>query len=266
MPTYTPISREQHQHAGYAPREGFQFAQSDAVVPVVLEELPQIITTMVLAFIEGDQEGSYELVALQALQPNSNHYVHSSGRWIGSYVPAYYRGYPFRLVPVEGNNRMVLCIDTDSGLFHQEAEADDFRFFGPDGEPTTRLQQLMTFHEKLEKNRHNTQQAVSKLAEAGVIAPWNIEVKGSDDNESRQVEGLYHIDESRLRNLGPKALTDLVRTGVMSLAYTQLFSEHRLRELKKLYDLQNELASKKRKPEIDLEALFSDDDDENLKF
>ena len=53
--------------------------------------------------------------------------VAPDGRWLGGYVPACFRRHPFRLVPKQGTDQTVLCVDTDSGLVVEgDAAGEDF--------------------------------------------------------------------------------------------------------------------------------------------
>src|SRR5262245_36793843 len=93
--------------------QNFAFAARHAMMQLVGLEAARVAVTMPLAFIA--QSGRYSLMAVMSPIPGRNLFVGPAGQWLGSYIPAAMRGYPFSLAPVEGSDRKALCIDEDSG-------------------------------------------------------------------------------------------------------------------------------------------------------
>lgn len=266
MARYVALNKSDHRESGLL-ATGNSHALTQAVVPVVAEELHQVIPTMPLAFVRASEDSAYELVALQSLQPGVNVYVHTNGRWIGGYRPAWYRAHPFRLVRDESGTRRIVCVDEESESFQKEAGPDATRLFDADGEPAQKTRDLLAFLEKLEQSREVTQALVNHLEEAGLIVPWKISASNPKGEGGYDVQGVYHVDEAAMRDLEPETASRLLKNGALSIAFTQLLSEHRLQGLVRLYELRAE-ANRQSKPaeDVDLEALFADDDDDDLKF
>ncbi|BBI49676.1 hypothetical protein HORIV_20970 [Vreelandella olivaria] len=103
MPQWIVVSRSQHIGMHYIKHDGYHYAAKQSVASVMLAELPKLLPHYVLGFIQ--QEGRYRPVAMLSLDGQNNHYVHSDGRWLGSYVPASLRGYPFSLADIEGDQK-----------------------------------------------------------------------------------------------------------------------------------------------------------------
>ncbi|GAA3574562.1 SapC family protein [Marinobacter xestospongiae] len=266
MPHYVALSKSAHRSAGVRPTN-LAHALEQAVVPVVAEEVPRVLPTMPLAFVKTPSGEGFELVALQALQPGTNVYLHTDGRWIGGYRPAWYRSHPFRLIPDESGSRRVLCVDEEAEAFEKEAGPDSRSLFGPDGEPTEHTRNLISFLEQLEQGREVTHAAVSLLAEQGLIVPWEISARNAKGETGFDVQGIYHIDEAALKALEPESAAKLLKSGALSLAFSQLLSEHRLQGLVRLYELRSEANRRKAAvDDVDVESLFADDDDDDLTF
>lgn len=266
MARYLPISKDTLQGQGWRKYASYAFAANDTSVPVQLEELSHALPTLPLAFRRPTDDGPFELVALFSLHPARNLFVHPDGRWMGGYVPAYYRGYPFRLLPAEGSDRLLLCFDTESGLLTDVPAAEDTPFFAPDGTPSPLVQQALTFLEKYESNRIATQRAVNLLAEHNLIVPWPIQVTDAAGSEPVLREGLFRIDEAALRGLTGDALKKVQRANAMHLAYAQLFSQHRMASFSKLYELHEQLRAKHQSNQlVDADFVFGRTD-ENVKF
>lgn len=266
MPKYIPLSKSQHQNAGLLPTD-YRYALEQAVVPLVMEELPHVLPTMAIGFVPSAKEKEFNLVALQSLQANVNVYVHTNGRWIGGYRPAWYRAYPFKLIKDSQNARQVVCVDESASAFEQQASEQAIKLFDAQGELTARMRDTITFLEKLQQGTLLTQTLVNQLSNTGVIVPWSLNTKTAENDETRAVTGLYHIDEAALKTLSATTLAELATSGALSLAYTQLLSEHRLQGLSRLYELRN-LANEQAKQadEINLDKVFGEEDDDLFKF
>lgn len=272
MPSYVPLSRQQHQYAAIQPQQSMAFAQQQAVVPVLAEEVPHVLPTMPLAFIQPVAEltDTFALVGLQSFLPDDNLYLHPDGRWLGGYQPAAYRGHPFKLIPEESSDRLVLCIDTQSPAFHAQSEEGDIALFDATGEPSQQVKNTLEFLQQVHQGEQITAKAVQQLAQAGLLEPWLLNIQmsqGEQDRGHTQLQGLFRINEAALKQLKGDQIEPLVRSGALSLAYAQLLSTHRLSGLARLHDLrqkiQQQLAPQQ---EINLDQVFGEDGGDVFKF
>lgn len=264
MPNYVALNKTEHLYAGWQKSDSIAFAAKDMVVPVLLEEVPHLLPTMPLAFInQPDQDGKarYILVALLSIQPGTNLFLHPLGRWLAGYVPAAYRGYPFRLLP-DQTGKMVVCFDKDSGLLREEPMPSDEVFFTSDGELSQTTKNLTQFLELCEKNRLITQSVVDKLAESDLIVEWELNIT-NPDGEKKPLKGLFKIDEEKLRGLAAQNLVELMQSGGISLAYAQLLAQHRLSVFPRLFQLRQEIEKQQStsSTEVNVDELFGEGSD-----
>lgn len=268
MTHYIPLNKTDHATHGWRKAESLSFAAEQSAVAVLLDELPHLLPTLPLAFIRhatDDGAGRYELMALLSVTPKLNLFVAPDGRWLGGYLPAEFRGYPFRLIPEQSSGQRVLCFDQDSGLLSDQPAADGVPFFDADDNLSPSMQNVLSFLNTCEQSRKQTQYAVDTLTEHGLMTPWPIKLNTGEEN-AHEVKGLFRIDEAALRNLSGDALQTLAQSNALSLAYAQLLSQHRLQGLSKLYDLQ----ARAKQAQIplskdDVEGMFGAQDD-TLKF
>lgn len=265
MTRYVALNKTKHRYAGLSP-VSCSHAKSRSVVPLVVEELPHVVATMVSVFVRDEKEDNFHLAALQSLSPGRNVYVNEAGQWLGGYKPAWYREHPFRLVAAPDNpQNRVVCVDEDSEFFHADSAPGVTSFFDEEGELTEVAQNTLSFLEQLDKSRRLTGLLVAQLAEADLIVPWEITARSPGGEGGQKIAGLYHIDEKKLRNLSGETAAALLTSGAMSLALAQLMTEHRLKGLVKLHDAHGQLEQAKASADdLDLEELFADDD--NLTF
>lgn len=231
------VTPERHGRRSYkSDAQYYAFAAEDSLIPVVAAELPQLVPMLPLAFLpSGD---SYLLVAVASLIPGQNLFVApGSGQWLGSYVPAGLRGYPFKMIKPDGLQHAVLCVIEDSGLLADQGEGTDF--FDGAGKPTQPLQELAAFLSQVERNREITQVAVDALNSAGVIQPWLLQTE--KDGATVPVNGLFRIDEAALNALDAETLKNLGDKGALAIAYAQLFSMNQLSVLEKLKPMREQL-------------------------
>lgn len=264
---YIPVSPVAHRDAGWKRPARYFFAAQDVVAPVVMAELSHLLTNMPLAFVHADEQAPFQLVAVQSLQPGLNVYVAPDGRWLGQYIPAFYRAYPFRMMAIETTEQTALCVDTSQGCFLNQADDKTTRLFSDDGEPTDSLKKTQALLEAFEKNRRLTSKRVEELNAAGVIEPWQVHLSQDDDlNDAattQPVRGLHRVNETALKTLPAETIKALTASGAMSLAYAQLLSEQRLQHVGRRYRLHTEW-QKHLAEKTNIEALLDEEDDENL--
>ena len=223
MTDYHVITRERHGHQYWLKQSGHRFAAGDALCPLVAQELPKAMLAMPIGFMaEGDH---FVPVAVQGLAAGQNLLVALDGRWLAPYIPAPYRGYPFRLASTE-QGEQVLCIDEASGLLSESAGES---FFNEDGTPDNSVVEILNFFTQIEANRLLTRNICLLLQQHDLIQPWPITVQGEQGEQ--QVEGLFRIDEQALHNLTAKDLAAVRDAGGLTVAYCQLLSMQHLATL-----------------------------------
>ena len=248
MTQWIPLSRTAHAEHGYTPREGYRHAAGQLIAPVMLAELAKCLPDYVLGFLAGD-DGLLP-VAVLGVEKDQNLYLHPDGRWLGHYVPAVLRGYPFVLAK-SSNGERVLSIAAD----HLAEEGGHPLFDG--GELAKPVADTLSFLTQCEQNRQATQAACQALESAGVLMPWKLIVPIGEGHQ--QVNGLYCVDEKALNSLEGEAYATL-QGGPMQLAYGQLYSMAQVDQLTQRAALQDKLADAH--PPANLDEIFSEGDDE----
>lgn len=241
MSTFAPISHSTHKSAGWDLISNYEFAAGDALVPISFSEAPRLLQHYVTAFYRNTPEEPLQMVAILGLFPGQNLYVSSRGEWIGNDVPAVYRGYPFRLLPVEESDKVVLCVDESSQNYKASLDEDSQPLFGADGKISDLTSRVKEFLVTQYQHRTNTEALLKLLDECGVLQPWHIKVDGIPETIAPH-SGLYHVNEAKLKALPADQLQGLAASGALGLAYAQILSEHRIQDLAKLMDMHSQNA------------------------
>jgi hypothetical protein len=253
MPQYVVISREHYGAKKLRPHANFAFLAREALVPIVNAELHAVALSMPIGFVE--QKGRYTLVAVMSFIPGRNLFVGPDNQWLGKYIPAMFRGYPFRLLRQEGSEDFVLGVDEDSPLIADANETGE-AFYDEEGKPTASVKAMMTFLTGVERSRTATDLALAALAKASVIRPWEIKIKMGDGE--KPVTGLHRIDEVALNALSDDQFLQLRKASALSIAYAQLISIGQTTALERLVMLQENL-QKAQKPTLPEQIVFDVD-------
>ena len=225
-----------HRHQGWRRPTGLVLARQEAFAPLVLAELAPALPQYPLALARLP-DGNYCLGAVLGLPAGQNLWMDDSARWRGGYVPSCYRGHPFALQRLPGEDaRVALCFDLDSGLYCEAPEAarGELRFFDDDGQPQAVTQQMLQFLQTRLTAQAQTQAAVNALAQADLLIPWTWTATLPLPPGAQPLQGLYRVDESRLNQLDAAGLLALRQAQALPVAYAQMFSMPRLAVLQKM--------------------------------
>ena len=97
MPRFAVVSRERHGQKKWLRFNGYAFAAADAMAPIVGAELARAALAMPCAFLAAHRDATRWWRYCRSL-PDRNMFVDPDGRWLGPYVPAWFRLYPFRML------------------------------------------------------------------------------------------------------------------------------------------------------------------------
>lgn len=252
MAKFIPINKARHAAKAWVRPTNYAFAAREATVPIVGVEVAMATPNMPLAFIKVDK--LTQLAAITAPRPGNNLFVGKDGRWLGAYVPAVLRCYPFRLARIEGKEEMALCVAEDSLVDKGEPIYDH------EGNLAPKVKNTLGVLESYEKSRQQTLFAAATLEEAGVLTPWAIKFKAPNGTEI-QLDGVWRVDERALNALDDATFLKLRKIGALPIAYAQIISMSRLSMLSRLADLREKLAGMAagQKPEINLDFLREED-------
>lgn len=221
MPNYIALSRETHSTKRWQHPASYIFASNEAVAPLAAQEFPKAMMSLPIAFYaHGD---SFQATAVLGLEQGKSLFVAQDGRWLGGYVPAIFRTYPFRLADTPEGQK-VMCIDLDSGLQTDGPEGE--KFFYDDGAPASEVSQALELLNQLETSRAVTAAGCAVLQACKLIVPWDISVK--TDTGEQKIEGLYKVDETAMNALSNEEFLRLREHGALAMAYCQLLSMQHL--------------------------------------
>ncbi|MCP5330243.1 MAG: SapC family protein [Pseudomonadales bacterium] len=253
MTSFEAVSLNTHGNLKWSRTDNFRFTSGDSFCPVFLSELPSVLLSQSIAFVQ--QGGRYIPVAIQSLKSGENYLVSDEGDWLTRYIPALYRAHPFLLANDEKGEK-ILCIQNDATT-GQELESGE-SFFDSEGNLSPAITDVMRYLSSLEKNKEHTFTICSQLQKMELLKPWKIQF---DLNEKlHEVNGLFQVDEEKFLDLSADQIFELKNSRGLMLIYSQLFSMQNISRLITLTQ-QKERNSEKAPTEV---SFF--DDSGSLNF
>jgi hypothetical protein len=165
-------------------------------------------------------------VAMLGLRERENLFVDAEGRWLGRYVPAFMRRYPFVLAELPGQNLGVCIDEAYEGLNETEGEA----LFDADGNDTPYLQGALQFLDEYQREYRRTEAFCQRLEQAGLLTEMNARADLVDGRRFT-VAGLMVVDEKKLLALPDAVALSLFRSGELHLVSLHLASLSNMRRL-----------------------------------
>lgn len=222
----TPLNPQRHRSLCYRDGQGYGFARALTATPVMASEASRVAREYLLVFPQPG--GNQALQALLGSEQDVNAYVGRSPKepsWVGRYVPAHLRRYPFVALmgeggENEGQQRLAVAIDEDAPqLSWHEGE----RLFTDAGEPTQVLQRVQNGLKNLYRDLMRTQRLVQQLDEAELLREQPLRLKPSGA-EPTTFTGFRLIDKQRLAALSGDDLKALHDSGALALVHAHLLS------------------------------------------
>lgn len=234
-PELKAVSKSAHSEKYWRRASDYEFTGQDVYCPLALQELPRALMGVPMGFtIVGEQ---LKLVAVLGLEPDRNLFVGDSGRWLGRYIPAWYRCYPF--VTVQGeDNQLILCVDESSGMISTSSQ-EGAPFFDENEKPNEKLLQIGESLQQNWQGRIAANEICRLLNEAGVLEAWPIVVQKEGEEKPKAINGFFRVSEEKLNTLSTLAFSKLRNAGALPVAYGQLFSMAHMPSLVQLADQKN---------------------------
>jgi len=218
-----PISSERHRDWSVLSRGNFGFARDVNSVPLLAAEFIAAATDHAIVFA-GDDNVVFPSVIL-GMRDNENGNVAEDGTWIGGYIPAFLRRYPFVFARSEDGKTFTLCMDEEFEGFNKDGKGE--RLFDADGKRTQYLESILTFTREYQSLFDRTQIFCNRLKEHGLLdagqAQFNL-----PDGESAQLGGFYTINRAKLKALPAETLAEMLSTDELELCYVHLQSLNNL--------------------------------------
>jgi len=223
-----PLNRTAHKDLRLKPVPHAKFAMNVHSVPLTGVEFPLAARDLVVVF-GGNSVEDAGPIALLGLRQNENLLTNAEGQWEPNiYIPAFVRRYPFVLAEkpegAEGDDFTVFLDEQYEGFNTEEGE----RLFKEDGSDSELLKNAVGFLGDFQQNVARTHAFMALLRKYELLEARNIQLQkqGKDGQQGNGINlnGLFVVNEEKLRGLDEKAAKELLAAGAIGWIYAHLLS------------------------------------------
>lgn len=213
------LDSARHRALRLRPRDNWAFARGSNAIPLTFSEIPRAAQEFPIVFAgDGDR---LHVVALVGLTAADNLLVAPDGRWLGRYVPAYLRGYPFVFGSTgRSDHPYLVAIDPDADTL---TSIDGEALFDDQGARTATLDRLVEFLRQYEAQMDEARRFARRVAELGLLVDVNADVR-LRSGEQFEMTGLRVIDRAALGRLAEADKLALFDSPWLEMIYHQLAS------------------------------------------
>lgn len=221
------LDRQQHRNLRLkASPTGFSFAASTIAVPLAIIEFPQAVLEYPIVFAVGDK-GPGTPIVLAGVREKENLMIDANGKWLGDYIPAFVRRYPFVLnIDPETEAPMVLVDEAFDGLSTTDGE----RLFEEDGTETEITKSMLAFLGDFKMQGEYSNAFMTRLKKYDLLIPQSVAINRGTE-PSITLDGFHIVDEKRLNALDDAATLELARSGDLARIHTHLLSLNNIQRL-----------------------------------
>lgn len=225
------LTVDQHKNIRVVTGHGEKYGENVHLVPVLAVELRSLVLEFPVYFLKNPDTGKFELYAMLGFEPGENLYL-DGDKWASVYLPLNIRRQPFmvglsnRTTGAVGEERAVITIDMDSKLVSQvEGEP----LFNEDGTRSLYLNRVEQVLSSMISGSEATEKFVEFLSEKDLIEGVKLDVDFNGQEKSFQ--GMYTINEDKLKDLKGKDLADMHKNGYLMAAQLMLVSIGNVRKM-----------------------------------
>jgi hypothetical protein len=214
-----PVSFQRHK--GWAVKTGdtYAFAAEVNSVPVTAIEFAEAAAEYPVVFA-GTEDSVFPAVILGARE-NENLQVAPDGRWLGKFIPAFVRRYPFVFSQDEAGRTFTLHIDETFAGCNQAGRGE--HLFDADGNQTQYLRTVLGFLQDYQARFRRTRAYCDRLLELKLLQPMQAQFTLSG-GEQRSLSGFMVVDRQKLKALPPETLADLMARDELECTFLHLAS------------------------------------------
>ena len=219
----TPISSERHRDWSLVAGEDYSYARAVNSVPLLAAEF--IATAVMDTIVFAGSETDVVPTVILGMRDGENASVGPDGRWVGGYIPAFLRRYPFVFARSEDAKTFTLCIDEEFEGFNKDGRGE--RLFDSDGKRTKYLESMLTFVREYQALFERTNLFCRRLKEHDLLEPASARFR-LPGGEQASLGGFLTINRDKLKALPGDVLAEMARTDELEMCYVHLQSLNNL--------------------------------------
>ncbi|MFU8776145.1 MAG: SapC family protein [Roseovarius sp.] len=233
-----PLNSERHRDWSVRTVPDFRFARNINAAPLTAVEFDQAGAEYPIVFAGGDE--AVLPVAVLGVQDGENLNVGPEGAWLGRYVPAFVRRYPFVFSSDAEGKTLTLCVDEAFEGANQTGVGE--RLFDSEGAQTQYTRNVLRFLQDYQAHFQRTQAFCKRLTDLDLLQPMQAQFNLSS-GEKKTLGGFRVVDRAKLKALSDADVMGLFQRDELECLYLHLAS------LRHFNDLLERLAKPQTAPE-----------------
>lgn len=214
-----PVDPTRHADLKLGPVTDFRFAADLHALPVVGFEFIDAMRDYPIVFAVDDN-GAYLPTVMLGMRANENLYVSAAdGSWDARYIPLYVSRYPF-VTSETPDDRAVVCLD-EAAI--DTLKSDTGMALFEKGEPSEPMKKIAQTLFSLRDDAQRSTIWTKELADAGLFKQVSASAE-MPDGANVSMDGMFVIDDEKLRTVSQELSHRWFTNGLMSLIYAHLFS------------------------------------------
>lgn len=216
-----PVNSDRHRDLFVKTGNTYAFAAHVNAVPLMAVEFRAAALEYPIVFA-GDGDVLLPVAVLGTVR-DRNDFISADGHWLGRYVPAYVRRYPFVFASGDDGKTFTLCIDEGFAGCNREGRGE--RLFDADGERTQYLNGVLGFVSEYQGQFLRTRAIAERLRTLNLLEPMTAQFR-LPAGGTGSLTGFQGVNRERLKALAPEQLAELARSDELELIYLHLASLH----------------------------------------
>ena len=217
------VALNANTHKGYylEPATNFKFAQNTNSTYIAHVEFLKASREYPIVFAKDNNNSVYPVVLL-GLGKDQNLFVDKKGNWLGNYIPAYVRRYPFILASTTENDaNLTICIDETYSGFNKNKKGE--KLFDSNSSHSDFLKNSIEFLREFNKHTQVTTAFCQSLNNLNILEPMKLSMKTNDGREV-SMGGFMGVNRSKFKELPANQVYELFKTDQLELIYLHLAS------------------------------------------
>jgi hypothetical protein len=223
------LSNKLHKNLKIIVNNNFSHLSHMHVAPITIDEFSDCSADLPLVFMKKPLDDSkYIPVALLGLKKEEN-LVIENGLWKRNFLPAAFSHYPLSLTPhPDYIEKFIIRIDLGSKLV---SESEGQALFNSDGTDTQFLNLSKNALSEYYRHVLISEEFMKTIKQLRLLEAGNFTV--TTKKETRNVSGIYIINEKKLNQLSEEKFSSLRKKGYLMPIYAHLLS---LKQTQRLVD------------------------------
>lgn len=205
--------------------ENFLYSKEQTNVPITVAEFYEVCKNYSI-FFGKDADNKWFASAILGFKEKQNNFVDEKGNWEKKhYIPAFIRRYPFILI--EQDEQLLLSIEKE--FLSENKDNNAKKIF--DGEKNSEfLDDVLNFLNQFFNEAKLTTIFIEELYKWGLLEE-KVATIVTANNEQYNINGLYIVNEEKLKHLSKKRKEEIYNKDMMPLIIAHLISLSNINKL-----------------------------------